>query len=89
MDEEISASTPAALVCHALIAAGIEVVQLWWEYLRLGGQLTAIEVEAHLRHNLWLPSDQRDLLAQAAHGLLSPGATGHSGRACAHEETRP
>ncbi|MEX5257957.1 hypothetical protein [Kocuria arenosa] len=80
MDNEVNATTPAALVCHALIAAGVEVVQLWWEYVRLGGQATAIEVEAHLRHNLWLPSDQQDLLAQAAHGLLSPGTTSQSGR---------
>ncbi len=80
MDDEVSATTPAALVCHVLMASGVEVVQLWWEYVRLGGQATAIEVEAHLRHNLWLPSDQRDLLAQAAHGLLSPGTTGQPGR---------
>lgn len=67
-------------MCHALIAAGTQVVQLWWEYLRLGGQVTAIEVEAHLRHNLWLPTDQTDLLAQAAHGLLSPDTTGQPDR---------
>jgi hypothetical protein len=69
--EDVVGVRQARLVHQALTAAGIEVVQLWWEYVLHGGEATAIEVEAYLRHRLWLPPEDQDLLARAAHGLLA------------------
>ena len=79
MGEDVSGSRQARRVQQALATAGVETVQLWWEYVGLGGEATAIDVEAYLRRRVRLPREQRELLVLAAAGLLGPGPRAAAG----------
>jgi hypothetical protein len=67
---------------EALHASFIGYGDLWIAYLGLGGAAGESEVEAHAQGLMSLPPSERDLLAEAANGIIDslppiPRATYH------------
>lgn len=54
-----------------LASAGINQGRLWLYYFGLGGNISALEVDAYLHHLMTLPRLERDLLALAANEIVA------------------
>lgn len=65
------AAQQARQLQHTLAQADISVLQLWWHYFSLGGDVGQLEIEAYLHQPLHLPRLDRQLLDQAATELIN------------------
>lgn len=66
----------------ALREAGLLIEDVWDHYLNMGGGTEELEVEAYLHGLMWLPTDERDCLAQAVNELLDDLI--RAGISCSH-----
>jgi hypothetical protein len=70
MDDRAIARLQARLMRTAISNTGFSVRELWEAYVRLGGEIAELEIDAYLHHALHLPPRHRDVLVQATNQLI-------------------
>ena len=65
------AAQQARLLQLTIAQVDISVLQLWWHYFSLGGDVGQLEIEVYLHQAMHLPRFDRQLLDHAASELIN------------------